>query len=281
MSSQGRYNALVLAAQRSREGDPLAPFCNNGNKNLIDVHGRPMVAWVLETLLEASEIDQVLVSIEDPNLLQTAIEGISSLQNALDAGTLVAVPAQENLYQSVLSALSHEGVDRCPAIITTADNPLLTPEMIRHFTAQTDAQGAEAAVAMVSAPLMKARYPEGQRRFYAFRGGEYSNCNLYALTTETALDAARAFEGGGQFRKKLSRIVKAFGLASFVLYALRIRTLAGFGQHLSRQLGIRLRFVTMPFPEACIDVDNERTLRIAREIFLERDRACRPIAGTA
>ena len=40
-NTTGRYNALVLAAQRSKEGDPLAPFCNNGNKNLIEVHAGP------------------------------------------------------------------------------------------------------------------------------------------------------------------------------------------------------------------------------------------------
>ena len=105
--------------------------------------------------------------------------------------------------------------------------------MIQHFCAETDARGSDAAVAMVSAPVMKAKYPEGQRRFYAFAGGEFSNCNLYALTTDAAMDAARAFEGGGQFRKKLGRIIKAFGLSSFVLYALRVRSLDGFGQHLS------------------------------------------------
>ena len=279
MTNTGRYNALVLAAQRSKEGDPLAPFCNNGNKNLIEVHGRPMIAWVLETLLQAPEINQVLVSIEKPELLA----GIPEIQPAIESGVLIPVPAKENLYLSVVSALNHEGVSRCPAVITTADNPLLTTDMVRHFCAETDASKADAAVAMVSAPVMQARYPEGQRRFYGFRSGEYSNCNLYALTTDSALDAARAFEGGGQFRKKLGRIIKAFGLSSFILYALKVRTLEGFGEHLSKRLGIALKFVTMPFPEACIDVDNERTLRITREIFQERERdqACPPIAGTA
>ena len=142
--------------------------------------------------------------------------------------------------------------------------------MIRHFCEQTDASGADAAVAMVEAPVMKARYPEGQRRFYAFKDSEYSNCNLYALTNDRTINAARVFEGGGQFRKKVTRIIRAFGVSSFILYALRIRSLAGFAQHLSNKLGISISFVTMPFAEACIDVDNERTLRITREIFQER-----------
>lgn len=269
MNTARSYNALVLAAQRSRQGDPLAAFCNNDNKNFIDIHGRPMIAWVLETLLGASEIDRVFVSIEAASLL----DGIENIRDALESGRLVPVPAKENLYKSVVSALNHEGSPHCPAIVTTADNPLLTGEMIRHFCRQTDESGADAAVAMVSAPVMKARYPEGQRRFYAFRGGEYSNCNLYALTTEKAIDAARVFEGGGQFRKKVMRIIRAFGITSFIFYAMRLHSLAGFAEHLSRQLGVRLNFVTMPFPEACIDVDNERTLRITREIFRERERA--------
>ena len=112
----------MLAAQRSKEGDPLAPYCNNGNKNLIEVHGRPMIAWVLETLLRAPEIKQVLVSIEDSTLLA----GIEGTQDAMDRGQLIAVPSKENLYRSVASALTHDAISRCPANITTADNPLLS-----------------------------------------------------------------------------------------------------------------------------------------------------------
>ena len=49
-----------------------------------------MIAWVLETLLRAPEIDQVLVSIEDPKLLA----GIEGIQDAMERGELIPVPSK-------------------------------------------------------------------------------------------------------------------------------------------------------------------------------------------
>ena len=54
------------------------------------------------------------------------------------------------------------------------------------------------------------------------------------------------------------------------LYKLRALTLNDLAERLSRRFGIRVTFITMPFPEAPIDVDNERTLKVARTIMGQR-----------
>ena len=268
MTTHGGYTALVLAAQRQKEGDPLAPFCNNGNKTLIEIGGRPMLAWVIETLLDTPEINQVLVSIENPALL----DAVAGFETARSSGRLKAVQAADNLFDSVQGALEGEPGEgsACPALITTADNPLLTREMVTHFLRGVHESGAEAAIAMTRAEVLRAKYPNGQRRFYDFTNGQFSNCNLYAIRTSRAIAAAEAFRHGGQFRKKAGRILKAFGPLTFMLYFLRALSLDAMGERLSRGFGVRIRFVIMPFAEACIDVDNERTLKVARQIMETR-----------
>ena len=84
------------------------------------------------------------------------------------------------------------------------------------------------------------------------------------------MHAAKIFQGGGQFRKKAQRMLRAFGLTNLILFKLRALSLEGFGRRLSSAFGIRLGFVEMPFAEAPIDVDNERMLGVVREIIRAR-----------
>ncbi len=264
--NNGRYTAIVLAAQRYRTGDPLAPFCDNGNKCLIDMAGRPMIEWVLETLLNAPQIARVLISTDDDRLL----DALPDFANAIADGRIALVESGSNLFVSVERALDGPVDARFPAIITTADNPLLTKEMVAHFCTELERADVDAAIAMTPADLLRAEHPEGQRRFYAFTDGEYSNCNLYAINRAKAVAAASMFREGGQFRKKAVRILRAFGLFNFLLYFLGRLSLDDVGLRLSRTFKARIGFVRMPFSEACIDVDNERTLRIARAILDQR-----------
>ena len=259
------YTVVLLAAQRPG-GEPLAAAAAGRHKCLIEIQGRPMIAWVLDTLLRAPMVRKVLVSIEHESVL----EGIPEIADGVARGCLEVVASRGNLYSSVREALDHGGGNHYPAIVTTADNPLLTVDMLAHFCRAVEKEGADAAIAMARRGVMRARYPDGQRRFYAMRDDAYSNCNLYALTSERAMRSAEIFRGGGQFRKKTTRMLCAFGLMNLVLYKLRAKTLKGFGCRLSRSFGIHLKFVEMPFPEAPIDVDNERTLGVVRTIINAR-----------
>ena len=266
MAADPAYTVLLLAAQR-RGGDPLSNLTGDRHKCLIDIHGKPMIARVLDTLLAAPMVRQVLISIEDAATL-------ADIPQAADP-RVQAITSADNLYASVTHALA-QAESGYPVIITTADNPLLSVDMLTHFCRELEQRKVDAAAAMTRAGVMRAKYPDGQRRFYGFRDDEYSNCNLYALVNPRALNAAKVFQHGGQFRKKIIRILRAFGLFNLILYKLQVLTLDGFATRLSRSFGIRLAFIEMPFAEAPIDVDNERTLRVAREIIGRRLQVSRP-----
>lgn len=267
--------ALVLAAQRRNTLDPLA-VRGNGNKNFMDLNGRPMICWVLETLLSAPEIREVRVSTEVPERITAMTEFAADIE----AGRLSTCAPGINLYDSVRGALTGCDAIHFPTLVTTGDNPLLTGEMLTWFCKEVAARRLHAAISMTAAAVMKAHYPDGQRRFYGFADGAYSNCNLFMIGTPAALHAARIFQGGGQFRKHQLRMIKAFGLVNVALYFMRRLRLDQFEARLTRAFGVPTGFVVMPFAEACIDVDNERTWRIATEILKQRRDAAPTETGT-
>ena len=101
-----------------------------------------------------------------------------------------------------------------PIVVTTADNVLLTPARSarsrRGWRAGDDIGGRAARKEDVLAA-----HPEGQRRFYQFRDGEFSNCNLYGLS-QRGLNARRDLPQGGQFAKNPMRIARAFGFINLI-----------------------------------------------------------------
>ena len=265
-----RLSALLLAGKRDGALDPLAAAANVSHKCLVDVGGRPMLAHPIETLAASPSVGKIYVSIDDPSVLD-AIPLIGRLRGE---GRLEVVGARHNLVDSVMAAAS---AAQFPLLITTADNVLLTPFAVEEFDAQARRAGADAAVAFARRESVLAAHPDGQRRFYNFACGAYSNCNLYWLGTGRALSAAEVFRSGGQFAKHPGRIVSAFGLINLLRFRFGIGTLEGGFARFSRRLGLTISPVVIADGQVAIDVDNQRTRAVVEEILVRR--RAEPIAA--
>lgn len=258
------WTALVMAAKRKGVIDPLAEKAGATHKCLIDMDGRPMIERVIESLADAKGMGEIVISIDEPEVLTD----IPLIAEGMAAGRIRTAPSGENLFISVKKALTDRA--QFPCVVCTADNALQTAEMVEHFMAEFEREGCDIGVAVTAAETIWAKYPEGQRRPHRFADGKWSNCNLFALKSLETLGAAKAFEGGGQFGKSKKRVLQAFGWFNLLLYVSKMMTLKGTFRRISKRFGVRITPIEMPWAEAPIDVDNERTERIAREILAAR-----------
>jgi hypothetical protein len=220
-----------------------------------------MLSRVLRALKDTPAIGQIVVSIESETLLRSVPDS---------SGARFA-PSRATLADSVLAAVATLE-NPWPLLITTADNALHTPEMLTHFCRASAAAPADVTVAMTPASVILGRYPTGLRAFHRFKDGDASGCNLYGLRDPRALTAVRAFAGGGQFGKKPWRIVRAFGVSTFVLHMLRRLTLDEAMTRIGCGFGLKAEAVALPFAAAPIDIDSVADLRLAEEILRERAR---------
>lgn len=262
MTAAGRdLRVIVLAAQRKGTVNPLAERFAVSHKCLIPLREQPLISHVVNTLVCHPGVGSIAISVEEDAFpaLRQALAGIGT------GARIDFVPAADNLADSVLAAAKgHNG----PMIITTADNALLAHgslDAMRDTLGRTDV-----AVAMAPREAVLAVHPQGQRRFYRFRGGEFSNCNLYGMAHPKALRAAETFRGGGQFARNASRIIEAFGLSNLLLLRLRLVTLAQGLRRISRRLGLEIAPVILEDGSQAIDVDNDRTYRIVDELLAAR-----------
>jgi hypothetical protein len=67
--------------------------------------------------------------------------------------------------------------------------------------------------------------------------------------------------------KRKRDAVRALGLSTLFFYALNLTTIEGMFRHFSRRFGIRIVPMVTPDGRLAIDVDNERTHRVAEEII--------------
>jgi CTP:molybdopterin cytidylyltransferase MocA len=260
-----RYTALVLAASRGNL-DPLAQAGGVSHKTFIDIAGVPMLERVVRSVVESGRVGRVVISIED----DSADEARRILAGISGAEDFVFVPSRDNIGTSVIAAADPALL---PIIITTGDNALHTPELVRSFCDSLDEVATDAGLGVTRAELILEKYPDGQRAFHRFADGAFSSCNLYAFLTPAAISGARIFNSGGQFGKKPKRLIGAFGLAAFLLYKSRLFTLDTVLKALSRTVGLKTAPILMPFAEGPIDVDRMQDWELANRIIREREAA--------
>jgi len=255
--------AIVMAGRREGHVDPLAAAAGLSDKCVVPVAGRPMIGYVLATLHGTPGIGKVVVSINDPALL----DDIEEAQALRAQGRLIVAAARTNLVDSLLAAVDQADF---PIFITTADNVLLTPAATSEFFRGAEAAGAEVAVAFARRESVLAAHPHGQRRFYRFADDGYSNCNSYWIGSRKALKAAEVFRSGGQFAKHPLRIVQALGILNLIRFRYGIGTLDEAFRRFSRRFRLTIRPVILSDGAVAIDVDNARTLGVTEAILAAR-----------
>lgn len=261
----GPFTGLVLAASRGNL-DPLAQAGGVSHKCFIDIAGQPMLRRVVSAVMASGRIGRTIVAIE-PESIAEAKEILAGLPGA---DTIEYVASRENIGSSVAAVATPELL---PLVITTGDNALHTPELVRYFCDALDEVKEDGALGLTPAEYILSKYPEGNRAFHRFRDGAFSSCNIYALLTPKSLEAPRVFNSGGQFGKKPRRLIGAFGLFAFLLYKSRLFTLKTVLKALSRTVGVSTAPVLIPFAEGPIDVDRMQDWELANRIIREREAA--------
>lgn len=253
------FTAILLAAQRPGATDALAAEAGVANKSLVPILGRPLIRHVVDALLATPGLTEIRIVIET--------QAVAAVREALPKTRtpITFVQAADNLADSVYAAA--RGV-RERMLITTSDNVLLTPGATQAVL--TALENADVSVALAAEASVKAAHPDGQRRFYRFADGAFSNCNLYGLAGPKAVAAAESFRRGGQFAKKPLRMIMALGpITLFRLLTQRL-TLAETLARVSRGFRLDVAPVILADGSHAIDVDNARTFGCAETLLRER-----------
>lgn len=251
-----QWTAIVLAGQRPGI-DVVAQFFGSDLKALVRLGGEPMVTRVVRTLNRCPEVGHIVVIAQEKAALQKAV--------ALGGGATILKGGKG--ISSSIKAIAGTTDAPWPVFVTTADHPLLTPDMVAEFLGQ--AQG-DLSVGMVERKVMMAQFPDAKRTWLRFADGAWSGANLFALRTQKTQAALELWSKAEQDRKQAWKLFLHFG----PLLALRaITRTIGLRNALGkagRRLGLEAHLVAMSDPVAAIDVDKPADHVLAERLLRER-----------
>jgi len=258
------YSALVLAAGRGAD-DPMVQAYGTAHKCLLDIGGTPMIMRVLNTLATAPEIDRIVISIDDLEVLHGAT-GFTDLARRFPVDIIASA---DQASSSVAQAFA-SGRLGFPALVTTADHALLSPGIVAEFLEGSAASRADLTVGLARDRTILDAYPQSVRTFLKFSDGRFSGCNLFAFQTEAALAAVAFWQRVERDRKQPWKLVRAFGLRPLLAYVTgnlsSERAFAGG----SRKLGCTVCAVELAQADAAIDVDKPADLELVNAILNAR-----------
>lgn len=255
--SKAGWTAIVLAGQRPGV-DPLAEAFGIAFKALVPVAGVPMLRRVCDTLLACPEIARIVVLGQD----------IAALAPAIPDDERVTIQTSTTGISASILAVAGSPSAPWPLLLTTADHPLLTCEMVRDCIAS--AGDADLAVGMVERRTLEAAYPGNRRTWRQFSDGAYSGANLFALTGERVREALMLWQRAERDRKKQLALLWHFGPWLALRAITRTISLESGLAAAGRRLGLSAKPVILSQAEAAIDVD-----KLSDHALVERIMAAR------
>jgi molybdopterin-guanine dinucleotide biosynthesis protein A len=258
---------LVLAGKR-----PLDNFSSSygvDNKAFILLERKPLIAWVLDSLHLAGLTHKTLISIDsrqkelfEQNLASYNCEFLYSEPNSSPV---------DSVFKAFGNLNNDEGL-----LITTADNPLLSKEILHNFLQKCQASGAELIIGTVNGhDGLIERFPEMKRTWHKLNENTWlSGANLFYWKPKNFSDNTHQVMLKLESQRK-SPIAFAITVSKidcyfFMKLLTQQTTLDECSQALSKVTGIKIELVTLSSMEACIDVDKPEDLELAKLFLSER-----------
>lgn len=135
-----RRIAIVLA----RGGSRRLP-----RKNVVDFCGKPMLAWSIEAALESEAFQEVLVSTDDPEIAEIAVQYGASAPFLRDGAADDHATSSQATIVALAQAERHWGTRYDTVAQFMANCPMRTADDVRGAMAAFDAVGAPAQISCV------------------------------------------------------------------------------------------------------------------------------------
>jgi CTP:molybdopterin cytidylyltransferase MocA len=255
-------DTVVLAGSINRI--PLYPGARPGRKALVELHGKPLIAYVLDALHGARSVGRILV-VGAPDVVEFAgrwpkVEGVP------EGHRLV-----RNAHRGLLAARTNR------VLFCNPDQPLLRAEMVDYFVDRALVRDAHLVTSWVRHEVL-GRYVEGDHKFADFGDGRYAHGNLLMLRRDLPhLPKVRdRLDRMYQARKNRFHFAWELGPTLFLRFLAtflrrQVPTLEETQNIIGKHFGVTLAAVVCPYPEIVLDIDEPEDYEAAERYLSEAD----------
>ena len=255
-------DAVVMAGSVNKI--PLYPGDRPGRKALVELNGKPLIAYALDALQAARGVDRIFV-VGAPEVIQVACRWPK----------VTGVPEGKSIVENAELGLQAATTER--VLFCHPDQPLLRPRMIDDFLrrARTVQEDADVVLTWISYEN-KGRYEEADHKFAEFGDGKFTHGNLILVRKDLPdlPQVRQRLEGLYKARKNALRWAWALGPRLFtrlvIATALRkFPALEELQEMVGKQFGVRLKGVFSPDVELALDIDEPEDYAAAEKYLAE------------
>jgi len=254
---------VVLAGDRTKK-DSLINHTKAGCKALIEIDGIPMVRRVVSALQQSKAVAKIVLA--GPEADEVAMDKPLS---ELVASNEIAWRAPEASPSASAFHTMQSLEPDIPVLLTTADHPLLTREIVDAFSRQSLADDVDVTVGLAPHALITEAYPGIKKTVFRFSDGDFCGCNLFAFLTPEGRQAASFWRKIEQQRKKPLVLIGLLGWWTVFRYRMGMLSLEEALGKLGKRLGLRVRAVILPYANAAIDVDSIADLALVNGLLAD------------
>ena len=248
-------DALVIAGGLSAPEEPLYPFTAGKPKAMMDICGKPMIQWVLDSLDRASKVDNVI------------IVGMPPQEELSCEKLLCYIPDQnsmlENIRTGVMKFLEVNPADRHIAVVSS-DIPAIRPEHVDWVIETAMQTDTDVYYNVVKQPVMEARFPGSNRSYVHLKDMDICGGDLNVLRASIVTREGAFWERIIDSRKNALKQAALIGYDTLVLLLLRRLDLDGAIKKVTKRIRMSGRALVCPYAEIAMDVDKPHQLELMR-----------------
>ncbi|MDI6600378.1 MAG: nucleotidyltransferase family protein [Thermoanaerobacteraceae bacterium] len=240
-------NAVILAGSGEVEKIP--------GKSLVDINGKPMLAYVVDAAEGTGMIDKILVVGNSDSSEFCSKNGLEFIEGGTDI--------LDNLTKGISRFINDRRI-----LIMTGDIPYITSEAIIDFIRKSEEIGADFCYPIVEKRICEERFPGAKRTYVTLKDGTFTGGNIFYVNPrifEQCMPVPRHVIAN---RKNPAKIASVLGPGLILAFLFKSLTIRMVEKKASDMLKITARAIISEYAEIGNDVDKPEDLYMAKRILL-------------
>lgn len=250
-------DVVLLAGGQLAKDDLLRREYQGCHRSLINIHGKPMVQWVINALTGCDSIRDIYIL------------GLPQETSLDSTKPLHFLPDEGNLFDNIRTGVQRAAQDhplQSKVMIAAADIPAIHVDAVNWLIKQvSEDPTALLYYCVISQQVMESRFPKSDRSFIRFKDISVCGGDLNVIDHKLLSEEKPIWKQISDARKHPLKQVRMLGLDSLILIALHLLTLEKAVEMVCKKLSVNARALISPFAEMGMDADKPNQLAILRQ----------------
>ena len=250
-------DCVVVAGGRPDASDPLFSYTQGRPKALLEIKGRPLIHYVLRSLLESTSIDRIVVV----GLERAALPSFD--------GQVEYMAVQGGMIANGLTGLARLQTGR-PAtrhvLFSSADIPAVDSAIVDDIVTTCRPYDKAAYYFMVERQVMESLYPGSKRTYVRLKGMAVAGADMFIADARLANGNSQLLHALAAGRKQAWKLAKIVGPTTLLSLWLHRLTLTGIEHRAERVVGAPVSVRLTNHAQLAMDVDKPEQLRLLRNL---------------